>query len=142
VDLVRFAFANGRLFRIVVKYDSEKIEGLTAEDLTAGISAQYGMPNQPVAAMLFDSQLSGERVQVLSRWENSAYSFDLVQLPYSSSFELVVIDKTLNLQAESAIAESIQLDAQEAPGLLKLAAQHAKTDADKDRVAKIARFRP
>jgi hypothetical protein len=41
----------GELFRIFVDYDSNKTEGLTAEDLIDPIFVAYGKPTRPVATI-------------------------------------------------------------------------------------------
>ena len=72
------------------------------EDFGGGISAQYWMLNRPGVTMVLHSPPSDETVQVMARWEDAAYSFNLVQRQYLSSDKFVVLDKSLNAQAESA----------------------------------------
>jgi hypothetical protein len=55
---------------------------------------------------------------------------------------MVIFDKILNARAETAIAEGIRLDTEEAPGLAKLKEQTAKTDLNRNRLVNKARFRP
>jgi hypothetical protein len=139
VNEVEFGFFNGQLFRIVVDYDDQKIAGLTTDDLIDGISAQYGAPTKPGVTMAVSSD---QMAQVLARWEDADYSANLVQLPYSGTVKIVIFDKILNARAETAIAEGIRLDTEEAPGLAKLKEQTAKTDLNRNRLVNKARFRP
>jgi hypothetical protein len=43
VRTITCSFYNGRLFRIVVTYDRDKIEGLTELDIVEAMSASYGL---------------------------------------------------------------------------------------------------
>lgn len=142
VDQIEFSFIDGQLFRIVVDYDSQKIVGLTTDDLIDGIAAQYGAAAKPGGTMALTSQYSDEAAQVLARWEDADYSFNLVQRPYSPSLKLVIFSKVLSARAEVAISEGVRLDKKEAPGLLKLEEEKAKTDLDRNRLVNKARFRP
>jgi hypothetical protein len=142
VDEVTFAFLDGQLFRIVVDYDGERIAGLATDDLIDGISAQYGVAARPSVPTVLSSQLSDEKPQVLARWEDTEYSLNLVQLPYSATLKIVMFQKVLNARAEAAITEGVRLDTEEAPGLAKLAEQNAKTHLDRNRLVNKTRFRP
>ncbi len=142
VDEVTFGFLDGQLFRIVVDYNSEKIAGLTTDDLIDGISAQYGAATRPNVTMVLSSQFEDKVTQVLARWEDADYSCNLVQLPYSTTVKMVIFQKALSARAEAATAEGIRLDAKEAPGLAKQEEQNAKTDLNTNRLVNKARFRP
>ncbi len=54
VKKVIFTFYNDQLSRIVVSYDRERTEGLTAEDLIEAVSAMYGMTAVPVRGSTSD----------------------------------------------------------------------------------------
>ena len=114
VEEVLFSFCNGELFRMVVTYDRAKTAGLTAEDLIAAISAQYGTATTPDAEIIFPS-LYHETVKVIARWENSQYSLSLVRSSYQPSFGMVVLSKRLDALAQAATTEALRLDQQEAP---------------------------
>lgn len=111
---VQFRFHNGELFQIVVTYDRYRTEGLTAEDLVAAISEQYGSATAPEGEIVFPS-LYQETVKVLARWEDSRYSLSLVRSSYQPTFGLVASSKRLEAVAEAAILEAQRLDRQEAP---------------------------
>jgi hypothetical protein len=119
-----FSFCNGELFRIVVTYDPERTEGMTDEDLIEAISAEYGTATRPVAEIILASTHlynDGEKLilaqseKVIARWEDSQFLFDLFQYSSQNTFGLVASSKRLDAWAQSAIAEAIRLDKQEAP---------------------------
>lgn len=107
-------FYNGELFRIVVTYDRYKVEGMTASDMIQAISATYGIATRPAAQIPYHS-IYGEVAQVIARWENTEYSYNLVESGDRSSFALILYSKRLQTLAEAAIVEAVRLDAQEAP---------------------------
>ena len=115
VEQVSFSFYNGQLFRMVVDYDTDKTNGLTSEDIIEAVSAEYGAPTKPGVSVVLASQFSDETVQVVAPWEDLEYSFNFVQLPYGSTFKLLIFAKQLNALADAALAEGIRLDGQEAP---------------------------
>lgn len=121
---VLFSFYNGELFRIVVNYDREQTEGLTAEDIMEVLSSKYGTASKPSAEItIFSTQIysDGERTysnqseKVIARWENEQYAFNLFQSSTQSAFSLVAYSKRLDAQAQAAAVEAIRLDRQEAP---------------------------
>jgi hypothetical protein len=107
-------FHNDELFRIIITYDRYKVEGMTAEDMIEAISATYGVPTRPTAEIAYHSNY-GEVATVLARWEDSEYSYNLVQTGDRSSFAMVLYSKRLDALAQAAIVEASRLDAQEAP---------------------------
>ena len=107
-------FFNGELFRIVVTYDRDRVEGMTAEDMIDAISATYGMATRPAAEIVYHSNYA-ETAQVIARWENSEYSYNLVRTGDRSSFAMVLYSKRLDALAQEAIVEAVRLDVQEAP---------------------------
>lgn len=146
VEQVLFSFYNGQLFRMVVDYDSDKVTGLTSEDMIDAVSAKYGAPEKPGGATVLASELSddgaNDTLPVTARWEDAESSLNLVQLPYGTKFELLIFSKRLNALAETALAEGMKLDTQEAPALAKQEELNATTDLNKDRQANKAHFRP
>jgi hypothetical protein len=136
VRKVLFSFYNGQLFRMVVTYDRDRTEGLTAADLIDAISATYGQatlapqstaPQLTPANSIPDSSATPARWQeqssrslgyedtILARWEDAENSIHLFETPYGSGFGLVVVSKSLDGLARVATAEATRLDAQEAP---------------------------
>jgi hypothetical protein len=107
-------FYNGELFRIVVTYDRYRVEGMTASDMIQAISATYGIATRPAAQIPYHS-IYGEVAEVVARWEDNEYSYNLVESGDRSSFALILYSKRLQTLAEAAIVEAVRLDAQEAP---------------------------
>ena len=114
VEDARLSFYNGELFRIVVTYDRYKVEGMTAEDMIEAISLAYGAATRPTTEIEYHSNY-GEVAQVIARWEDQEYSFNLVQTGNRSSFAMVLYSKRVDALAQVAIAEAVQLDTKEAP---------------------------
>jgi hypothetical protein len=128
VGNILFRFYNGELYHLVVTYDRERTEGMTAEDIVEAVSAKYGTANRLTAEIILSSTrlfTDGEKLisdrseKVIARWEDSQYSFNLFQ--YSSeatfgeaTFGLVVYSKWLDDLAQAAIVESVRMDKQEA----------------------------
>ena len=125
-------FFNGELFRIIVTYDRYRIEGLTAEDMIEGISATYGPATRPTAGIAFHSNYA-EVANVLARWEDPEYSYNLVRTGDQSSFAMVLYSKRLDALAQAAIVEAVRLDAQEAP---QRELEKQKDQAERDRLVR------
>jgi hypothetical protein len=142
VEQVLFSFYNGQLFRMVIDYDSERTEGLTAEDVIKAVSAVYGTAVRPVAGTTLPSASFSEGVTVIARWDSAEYSFNLAQSPYGSGFELIAFSKPLDGLAQAAMTTGTRLDEQEAPQRLKDKEQNAQGELDKARLANKAHFRP
>jgi hypothetical protein len=141
----RLGFYNDELYRIVVTYDRDRVEGMTADDMIAAISTTYGKATTPKVEIAYESNYS-EVAQVLARWENSEYSYNLVRSGYGDSFGLVMYSKRLDGLAATAIAEAARLDAKEAPQRAIEAARKQKqeetTALDKARLANTPNFQP
>ena len=116
VDKILFSFCNGELYRMLVFYDSSAIKGLTDEDMIRAVSAKYGTATKPVADVNFPTNPSYRATEkVVARWEDSQYSFNLFRSSASNTFAIVMFDKRMDAQAGVSIAESVQLEQQEAP---------------------------
>jgi hypothetical protein len=107
-------FYNGELFRMVVTYDRYKVEGMTASDMIQAISATYGIATRPAAQIPYHP-IYGEVAEVIARWEDTEYSYNLVESGDRSSFAMILYSKRLQTLAEAAIVDAVLLDAQEAP---------------------------
>jgi hypothetical protein len=148
VKKVLFGFYNGQLYRIVVDYDEDKIEGLTEEDLIESISAEYGKPTMPVAKIVSSSssQVYSDSERVLARWEDSQNSLNLFRFSYHSTFGLLVFSKRLEALAQVAIVEAIRLNEQEAPQraieMQKKQDEDKRIEGLKARSANKEKFRP
>jgi hypothetical protein len=116
VEKVLFSFYNGELYRMLVTYDSSAIKGLTDEDMIRAVSAKYGDATRPVADVNFPTNPSYRATEkVVARWEDSQYSLNLFRSSMSNTFAIVMFNKGLDAQAGVSIAESVQLEQQEAP---------------------------
>jgi hypothetical protein len=117
VQEVLFSFYNGELFRLLVRYDNYRTEGLSDQDMIEGISAKYGTATRPDAKIiLFSSfQVYNDSANVIARWEDSQYSFNLFRSAYQPTFGMLAFSKRLDALAQAAIVEAIRLDEQGAP---------------------------
>ena len=148
VKEILFSFYDGDLFRIIVDYDRYTTEGLTAEDLIEATSMIYGDALLRPTDEISVSTIYGrdETVDVIARWEDADWSFNLVRLEYEPSFTLAVLSKRLDGLARAAIDESIQLDIQEAPqreiDQMKRDDMARAAEKEKARLLNKPRFRP
>jgi hypothetical protein len=113
-----FSLYNDALFRIVVKYDRDKIRGLTEKDLIEGISATYGTATTPAAIISsapFSQSYRTDTDNVIARWEDGHYSLNLIRSSSGSAFSLVMFSKRLDALAQAAVTEAVRLDKEEAP---------------------------
>jgi hypothetical protein len=140
---------------MVVNYDRERTEGMTAEDLIEAISTKYGTASRPVAEIVISStQLfeDSEKVnynrteKIVARWEDGQYSVNLFLSSIQATYGLVVFSKRLDDLAQASIVEANRIDQQEAPQR-ELARQKKKTDENRAQQEKARRsnktpFRP
>jgi len=116
VSQILFSFYNGTLYRILVIYDQQATEGLTAEDMVQAVSAQYGTATQPKTDISFPTKASYQsKEKIIARWEDSQNSVNLFRSGTLDSFGLVLLSKRLDAEAEAAIIESVKLEKEEAP---------------------------
>jgi len=117
VRTILFSFYNGELFRVLVSYERDETKGLTTEDLTEAISAQYGTVTKPAnTEIVFSStQVYNDSEAIIASWEDSQYSFNLYRSSYQPTFGMIAFSKGLDALARTATAEAIRLDAVEAP---------------------------
>lgn len=147
VEDVAFTFYEGSLFRIAVRYDRYQTEGLTGNDLVEAISATYGPALPPAAIKVTpDPGAYSEPAEVLARWEDPEYAFELVRTSYGPSFKLTGSLKAIETKAAAATAEARRLDDQEAPqrDAARLVAEEAsaKDKLEKARLLNKPKFRP
>jgi hypothetical protein len=116
VQEILFSFYNGELFRMVVDYDRSNTEGLTAKDVIEALSATYGTAAHPSAEITVPAVYGGdETVDVMARWEDESWSFNLVRFKYETTFALVALSKRLHAQALVAVDEAVRRERLEAP---------------------------
>ena len=116
VEYISFYFYNNALYKMSVTYEKTATEGLTPNDMVEALSAKYGSPTSitPQTVQNPNDRYAARRESVAS-WEDAQYAFSLVRSSFSDDFELVVISKRLNAEAEIATAEATRLDEQERP---------------------------
>ena len=115
VQEVVFSFYNGELFRIAINYDRYETEGLTNDDFIGSISATYGVAETPGAPANTVQGRYGDQEEIVARWQDSEYCFDLIRSSYGPTFRLVGVLKRLQAPAQAAMAEAKRLDDREAP---------------------------
>ena len=117
IKTILFSFYNGELFRIVVNYDRDETEGLTAGDMIEAISAKYGPATKPAGTEIAfsSSQVYNESELMIARWEDSQYSFNLYRSTYQPTFGMIAFSKRVDSLARAATLEANRLDAQTAP---------------------------
>jgi hypothetical protein len=143
---VVFTFYDGKLFQITVKYDRYDTEGLTTEDMVGVISATYGAATKPAAVPSSTRQSYGNDEEVLARWQDPQYRFELIRFSYGPTFRLVGTLKQLEARAQAAMLEALRLDEKEKPQreAARIAEDEAAAEAklDKARLANKPKFRP
>ena len=138
-------FYNGELSRMVVTYDRYKVEGMSTDDIVQAISKTYGTAATPAAKVRYRSNY-GDVAEVIARWEDAEYSYNLVRTGDRSSYAMVLFSKRLNELTETSITEAIRLDALDAPqraiALEKRQAEADRVELEKARSANKPKFRP
>jgi len=127
VDDLVFSFYKGELYKMIVTYDRASTEGLTTDDMVKSISAKYGPPTSIALAIDSPNERYEPRQKPVATWEDSQYSFNLVQSSFSGAFELVIYSKRVNAEADSALAQVVKVDELEAP---QKAVERQKKEAD------------
>ncbi|MEJ2080348.1 MAG: hypothetical protein P8Z74_20510 [Acidobacteriota bacterium] len=116
VKEIEFHFLGGELYRMIVHYSRYSTEGLTEQDVIEATSEIYGSALRPIGKITLSTIYGRDQaVEVIARWEDADWSFNLVQLQYEPNFTLAVVSKGLDGPARLAIDEAIKLDQQEAP---------------------------
>jgi len=143
VAKVVFSFYNGALYRMLVVYDSSSTKGLSDEDMIRIVSAKYGVATRPAARVDFPMNPSYDATRkVIARWEDSEYSLNLIRSSGSDTFALLMFDKGLDAQAAVSIAESVELERQEAPQKEVERAKKEADDLEVERQKNIKTLRP
>jgi hypothetical protein len=143
VEYISFYFFNNALYKMSVTYEKTATEGLTPNDMVEALSAKYGSPTSitPQTVQNPNDRYAARRESVAS-WEDAQYAFSLVRSSFSDDFELVVISKRLNAEAEIATAEATRLDEQERPQKDAERLKKETTDLELARQKNQKTFRP
>lgn len=143
---ITFLFFNGELYRIAASYDRYEIEGLTAGDLIESISSSFGAPGQAPVRPTPEPGRYDDEEEVLSQWQDSQYSFELIRSSFGRTYRLEGVLKRLKAAVQAATLEASRLDDQEAPQReLDHAAKADETERvklEKARTANKPKFRP
>ena len=143
---VVFTFYDGELFRIVVNYDRYETEGLTSDDIIEAISATYGIAAMAPDLVRAAPARYADQEDVLARWQDPQYRFELIRSSYGPSFRLVGVLKRLEAPARAAIREASRLDDQEAPqreaARIATEEESARARLQKARLVNKPKFRP
>jgi len=116
VSQILFSFYNGELYRMVMTYDQNAIEGLTEEDMVQAVSARYGTATRLYPEINFPTNnVYASPEMIIARWGDSENAVNLLRSGDLTSYRLAVFSKRLDAQADAAVAESVRLDKQEAP---------------------------
>jgi len=128
VDEILFSFYKGELYKILVTYERTLTEGLTADDMTKSLSAKYGPPTNVALEIDSPTTLKYElRQKPIAFWEDPQYSLNLVRSSFSDGFQLIIYSKQAAAQADTALADVVKMDEQNAP---KRAVERQKKEAD------------
>jgi hypothetical protein len=107
------------------------------------ISAKYGVATRPVAEINFPTNPSYNPTEkVIARWENTEYSLNLFRSSATDTFAIVIFDKRLDSLAAVSIAESVELERQEAPQKEIERAKKETDDLERQREKNIEVLRP
>jgi hypothetical protein len=143
---VVFSFSDGVLFRIVVSYDRHATEGLTTGDIVEALSAAYGTAANATPAAKSAQEPYTDQEDVVARWQDPQYRFDLIRSSYGPSFKLIAVLKSLEAPVQAAIVEAKRLDEQEAPqrDAARIASEQevSRAKLEKARLMNKPNFRP
>ena len=148
VQQVTFSFYTDQLFRVVVDYDRERTDGLTDVDMVDAISQTYGEPVKPAAKRTAAATMSidNDSGTPIRRWEGADYAVALYRSSYATTFRMIVSSPRLDALARTATAQSLRLDAREAPQReierQKKEVDDARATQEKARAVNKATFRP
>ncbi len=142
VQEILFSFYNGSLYKITVTYEDSATEGLTAEDMTRAMSAKYGVATLPIAEANPTAISYGSPAEPVASWQDSQYLVTLSRSPLSKTFQLVMLSKQMNGQAETAIAEAVAQDREDAPEKEVARVKKEADDVEAQRQNNLKTFRP
>jgi hypothetical protein len=142
VEKVIFSFYNGALYKIVALYDNDATAGLTNSDMVRAISASYGAVTTTASETGPHSELAYGVVKKVAQWEDAKYSVTLSRESFLNTFQLVVLTKQLNAQAEASIVEAAARERTDAPQKAIALDRKAADDLEIQRQTNLKAFRP
>jgi hypothetical protein len=141
VQQILFSFYNGSLYKIDVTYEGSATEGLTDEDMVRAMSAKYGVGTLPVA-QANPTAISYGSSEPVASWQDSQYLVTLSRSPLSKTFQLVMLSKQMNGEAETAIVEAVAQESEDAPGKEVARLKKEADDLETQRQNNLKTFRP
>jgi len=148
VQQVVFSFYNDQLFKVIADYDRQRTDGMTDGDLIEALSQAYGPPLKSGVKRTFPSASAAdaEAGVAVARWEGADYAVVLYRSSYATAFKVIVTLPKLDAMARTADAESVRLDARDAPrreiARQKKEVEDARATQEKARAVNKATFRP
>ncbi len=145
-QVVVFSFYNNELFRIVVTYDRYETEGLTTADMVAAFSVAYGTAAKPAGQAEVAPAVYNDEEEILARWQDAQYRFELIRSSFGPSFRLTGVLKKLEAPVHAAALEAKRLDDREAPqkDAARVASEEeaSRVKLEKARLVNKPKFRP
>ncbi len=145
VQEMEFSFCDGKLYNIEVTYKSDATKGLTSEDMIQAVSVDYGVAAQPAAENNTSSAAApgyNSAYKQLAVWQDPEHSVALFVSPLSQSFQLVMIAKPLEAEADAAIAEAEARERADAPQRENARLKQEADDLQSEREANRKAFHP
>jgi hypothetical protein len=149
VQRIVFSFYDNQLFQLVISYDRQRTNGLTDGDMIEALSATYGtalLQASPSSLPPPTQRLLTELGAPIAQWSGVDYSVGLYRSSFISEFRVVVASPRLEALAQTASAEALRLDEQEAPqrevDRKQKDADDTRAAQDKARLANKATFKP
>jgi hypothetical protein len=143
-----FSFYDDQLYRIVVTYDRERMEGLTDDDVIGALSTTDGPPapaEARTARLGAPPNLPADAL-IAAQWEDGQSQLTLTRGYYSRQLQLVLVSKMLTEQALAAVTEALALERQEAARRAQEEqeqdAADARAAAERTRTVNKGTFRP
>jgi hypothetical protein len=147
VRQITFSFYDDQLYRIVIDYDQERTEGLTARDVIQALTLTYGVPAEPRAGVDAPSA-----TDPIAQWVTQAAVLALYQSPgvsglaTAAAFRLTLTSPRLEALAAAAMADAVRLEASDVPqreaARLEQEAEDAEKSAERSRAVNQPNFRP
>ena len=143
VQKIIFSLYNGKLYKIAAAYNGSATEGLTAQDMVQAISAKYGVATTLVVETSSPTNLAyGAREAPIAKWDNAQYSVTLSVASFLNTFQLVMLIRPLNDQAEAAIMEAAKREREDAPQKEIARVKKVADDLEIARQTNLKAFRP
>jgi hypothetical protein len=143
VQKVVFSFYERTLYKVHATYDSDATAGLKATDMIKAISSSYGPPTRVSDDLATRANPTyGATEPTVAQWEDSRYTVSLIRDPFLNTFELVMVSKQLNEQAEASAIAAAKQELADAPQNEIARGKKAADDLETERQTNLKAFRP